>query len=91
MSIQSLHIQLMDIAPYRPIWVQFGEVAFSVTCFTAPNSPTWIQFGGVHHDPCSFDYIKFDEDWFKLTLPFGIKFILNDFEPLAAMLFCLST
>jgi hypothetical protein len=33
------------------------------------------------------DYTMFDEDWFKLTLPFGIKLILDDFQPLAAMLF----
>ena len=73
------------------IWVQIGEVVFSINCFTAPYSPILILFGGVHLDPCAFDYINFDEDWFKLSLPFGIKLILNDFEPLAAMLFCLST
>ena len=36
----------------------------------------------VHLDPCAFDFTKFDEDWFKLNL--------EDFEPLAAMLFCQS-
>ena len=60
-------------SPYRPIWVQYGEVAFSVNCFTASYSPIWIQFGLVHLDPSAFDDTKVDEDWFKLTLPSGIK------------------
>ena len=42
MSVQSLHFQLIVVPP--PIWVQFGEVAFSVNFFTAPYSPIWIQF-----------------------------------------------
>ena len=58
------------------IWVQIGEVVFSINCFTAPYSPILILFGGVHLDPCAFDYTKY---------------ILDDFEPLAAMLFCQST
>ena len=57
-------------SPSRLIWVQFGEVAFSINCFTAPYCRIY-----------NFD------DWFKLTLSFGIKLILEDFEPLSAMLF----
>ena len=68
-------------APYGPISIQFGEVAFS-----APYSSIWIKFVEVHLDPCAFDYTKFD-DWFKLTPPFGLKLHFEDFEPLVAMLF----
>ena len=25
-------------APYRPIWIQFEEVAFSVNCYSTPHS-----------------------------------------------------
>ena len=86
MAIQSLHFQLYS-SP-----VQFGEVAFSVHCFTAPYCPIWIQFGEFHLVPCAFDYTNDDDDdWVKLTPPFGIKLNLDDFEPLTAILFCQST
>ena len=64
------------------IWVQSREVAFSVNCYTASYNPICMKFGEVHLDPCAFD-----DDWVKLTLPFGVKLILDDFENLAAMLF----
>ena len=38
-------------------------------------------------DSCAFDYTKSDDDWVKLTLPLGVKLNLDDFQPLAAMLF----
>ena len=50
---------------------------------TCPNSTICVQFGEVHLDPCAFDY-KFD-DWVKLTLPFGVKLILD--EPLVGMFY----
>ena len=65
--------------------------AFSVYGYNVPYGPIWIQFGEVHLDPCAFDYTKFENDWVKLTPPFGVKLNLDDFEPLAAMLFCQST
>ena len=75
---------------YPPIWVQFGEVALSVNCFAAPYSPIWIQFGEVNLDPCTFYYDDYDDyddddddDWVKLNL--------ENFEPLASILFCQST
>ena len=32
--------------------------------------------------------LKFDDGWVKLTPPFGVKLNLDDFKPLAAILFC---
>ena len=53
MTIQSRRFQLYS-SPYRPIWVQFGEVAFSVYCFTALYCPIWIQIGEFHLVPSKF-------------------------------------
>ena len=67
------------------------KLTFSVNCHHSPYRQIWLQFEKVQLDPCAFDYTKFDDDWFKLTLPFGVELILDDFQPLATMLFCLST
>ena len=86
MAVQSQHFQFIDIAP--PIDQSgYKEVAFSVNCFTVPYIPICIKCGELHFDPCVFEYTKFHDDWLKLTLPSGVKLIVDDFEPLAAMLF----
>ena len=70
MSVQSLHFQLIDMAP--PI----SRYGYNLDGFI------------LNHVPLT---TKFDDDWLKFTLPFGIKLIWHDFEPLAAILFRLST
>ena len=52
--------------------------------------PIGILFREVHLDPSAFDSTNFVDDWVNLTPPFGDKLNVDDFEPLAALLFCQS-
>ena len=42
MSIQSLHFQLIDIAPLSPIWIQFGEVPLDSLSRSSSDEPSIV-------------------------------------------------
>ena len=61
MAVQSLHFKLIVI----PIWVLFGEVAFSVNCFTAFYEPNMDKINQ------SIDFILLEQ--LKLWSPTSTK------------------
>jgi hypothetical protein len=87
-SVQSLHFQLIDLAsPIARSGYNLERLHFQLIVLPLPIARYGYNYEDfiLTHVPLSH---QFDDDWFKLSLSFGIKLILEDFEPLVAMLFC---